>query len=184
MRLANPLYPSLITTMIKITSSFAVIILVVLVFNGCSSDLPDDSMEGRNTFGMKVDGTKWENPAIGSPSATYYPIEKTLVIASRNRYNAERVILIANNVESTGNRHIDFVTSVSGAGDSTRLLIEDDFVNSYVLADSVSSVLKITKLDLSQKIVSGTFSMQLVNRDGHMLQITAGRFDIRLAIFD
>lgn len=184
MRLVKPLYSSLITTMIKFASCFVLIILVVLVFNGCSSDLPDDSMEGRNTFGMKVDGTTWENPAIGSPSATYYPIEKALVIASPNRYNAERVILIANNVESTGNRHVDFVTSVSGASDSTRLLIEDDFVNSYVLADSVSSVLTITKLDLSQRIVSGTFSMQLVNREGQMLQITAGRFDIRLAIFD
>jgi hypothetical protein len=132
-----------------------------------------------------VDGAKWENPTIAySPKAVYYPVEKSLRIESQNRYNDERVVLIMNNLEAAGPRHLDFVIAVPTAIDSTRLLVEDDFENSFVLESDVDSEVTITKFDLSKKIVSGTFVMRFINRDGVVRVVTAGRFDLRMAIFD
>ncbi|NOU17429.1 MAG: hypothetical protein HOO91_07720 [Bacteroidales bacterium] len=64
----------------------------------------------------------------------------------------------------------------SGCRDSTRFQ-DGACSNSYMLKDSVTSLLQITRLDTSRNIVSGTFTLKLVKPDGTSKNLTEGRFD-------
>lgn len=49
----------------------------------------------------------------------------------------------------------------------------------YVTTDTFTGVLKITKLDTQQKIISGTFWFDAVNAAGEKVEVREGRFDMR-----
>lgn len=59
--------------------------------------------------------------------------------------------------------------------------ITSNIVNAiqYTTTATVTGELKITKLDMQQKIISGTFWYDAINSDGEKVQVRDGRFDMR-----
>lgn len=158
----------------------------MFMMGGCSwfdDDLPEETQEG-NTFGMKVNGTNWEIPTTDyKPVAAYYSNDKCLIVRAAKKNSTENIVLVANNIDRSGEFNINFRTSISTLGDSTRLSSNNDYPNSYTLLSETESVLNIAKFDTVTNVVSATFSMKLRNRSGESLEITNGRFDIDLIIY-
>ena len=67
--------------------------------------------------------------------------------------------------------------------DSTGEEIMQDFVP-YTLSPGGMNNLTVTKLDPINKIVAGSFAMDLVNEIGTPLKVTDGRFDLEINIIE
>ena len=163
----------------------AVLLLIVLVTSCNKEELPEITDNGSNTFGMLVNGEIWlpYSPInILKPlpyGVTYYHSSKihTLRLLAENTNKHEIVNLIAENVDTVGTYHFSYRDNsiVSDSADST-VFVVTNINDKYKLNDSINSVLSITRFD--KWIVSGTFSLEMVDNKGNKLKITQGRFDI------
>ncbi|NOU17433.1 MAG: hypothetical protein HOO91_07740 [Bacteroidales bacterium] len=176
---------------IKTFNKLAVFFFLVLF--GCEKDdvLPDISSDGRDTFGMLVDGKVWQpyvpglfSPPGHYPDISYYKKDSTLEISGSSD---GMIYFTVTNINGTGEYVINriFKTHIinPNINDSlncflrTRFVRKSDCFNSFQLIDSLKSEITITRFDTISFIVSGTFSMTLYNPDGKELKITKGRFD-------
>ena len=189
--------------MIK-TENLIIFVLFALVLNLSSCEpvgLPDITETGENTFGMKVDGKDWiASSSIGinySPpilSVQYYSISRGLVISSYNEWRNESVTFYIPNVVGVGDYFFTCGYSLPDMSDAdstnnycrTRFIKynnDDSPENNFVLYDKNESNMRITKFDTINKIISGTFSVNLYNSYGEKIEITDGRFEVELQIY-
>jgi hypothetical protein len=169
-------------TLMKQVKRILIVILLVST-TSCNDDLPKETQEGRNTFGMLVDGEKWESPTLGyNPDAYYYPGYKCLIIYAKSRYDDGEITIVVNNIDKQGSYPISYKTSVPMSIDSTRLFNNENLLTSYTLLSESESQISFTKMDTVKNIVAATFSMKLVNRNEEIINITSGRFDLNLIV--
>ncbi|NOU17252.1 MAG: hypothetical protein HOO91_06800 [Bacteroidales bacterium] len=168
----------------------AIFILITLV--GCDKleeGLPEPTQTGSGIFGVLINGKIWKPRStasiIGPPAVTikYSTKYHLLVINAINTDKKNSIALYAEKIESVGYYNFSYRDNVlakihngSGCMDSTRFQ-DGACSNSYMLKDSVTSLLQITRLDTSMQIVSGTFTLKLVKPDGTSKSLTEGRFD-------
>jgi len=152
----------------------------------CDDDLPKETQDGRNTFGMLVNGEKWETSTIGSNNlnAFYYPYSNSLLIKAKHDNRNEDMTIASTDITKIGEYIIRYKIDDPLDVDSTRLLINGDYRNSFILKDQLASSIVLTKFDTINKIISGTFTLNLINKSEESLVITEGRFDIDLIIPD
>lgn len=155
--------------------------------------LPDITEEGENTFGMLVNGMVWRpyfDGLIFAPSplsATYYPSSSELVIEANNRKQKDRMHFYLSSIVQPGDYHFDYGPCPDYLDYHCNTMFEkeyngsgvNDSANIFVLTDKSVSKLHLIKLDVVNKIVSGTFSVKLYNYKGDVLDITSGRFDVK-----
>lgn len=166
-----------------ITQKMILLALLPFAAVSCGDDLPRETNEGSNTFGMLVDGEKWESPILGyNPTATYYPDSKDLIIYAKNKYDEEGITIIINNIDKSGKHSISYKSLLPIFTDSTRLSNGDDLLTSYVLLSESESEINFTRMDTINNVVAATFYMKLVNRTGEIISISSGRFDIDLSV--
>jgi len=183
----------------------------ILTFFSCEPiGLPEITEEGKNTFGMLVNGEVWKR---------YYEIS-LMTWGTRNlkvKYNSSTSDLSIQVYSSDLNDFVRFYFSdIVGTGDYFFDCVDDKLScivesegyfdcdndayflcstmfqrnqNTYnpedffLLLNKNESNLHLTKLDTINKIISGTFSVNLYNCKGKMLEITNGRFDARYNIY-
>ncbi|MDZ4807600.1 MAG: DUF6252 family protein [Bacteroidota bacterium] len=167
----------------------------VLLLASCKkevSELPSATQTGTNTFGAKVNGQLWAPqgfgpfPADNLLDATFNSATGMLLINARNFSSSPNEtsfeILIAN---VTGPGTYQLNTTTSRAGSKSYALYFKNRLNPVeewmTTADYTGSV-TITKLDVVNLIVSGTFQFEAVssNTPPTIKSITEGRFDIKI----
>ena len=169
----------------------------VFVLTGCPKDvdelskLPRQTQEGAGTFGMLVNGKSWQPysfmPTIINRKPLYisYSLrDKFVRVQTRNEQSKEWFLFAVTDISGIGsytiNSKLYFSTSDSAYADcnnTTRFEEDYNCLLSYKFNKLLSSSVNITRLDTIQKIVSGTFEVELISDNNQKLQITNGRFD-------
>lgn len=164
---------------------------MALIFLSCEkNDLPKITSEGKNTFGMLVNGENWIPQMSGiihleeGPINVHYDKSKYyLSIRALNLKKNEQVYFYFHDIIKPGNYHFSYRNKLPidpsfTCVDSTRFEINNVCNNSFKLRNIDESSLILTKLDTINKIVSGTFSIRLFNSENIMIDINNGRFDL------
>lgn len=162
-------------------------IFCLVVFKSCQ-DLPEASQTGAGTFGMKINGESWRGDGtitFGPASTAYYRSSDKGVqiqsIVTRQNGSQEKFNMVVTNTNTIGKYVMGNFPSLKSI-DSTRFWYNDNEEFAYKLRQGVQNSVEITRLDTLREIVSGKFSVSLVNRNNDTLKLTEGRFDLRLNI--
>jgi len=157
------------------------------------SELPEATQTGANTFGAKVDGVMWVPQGFGPfPSnnllqVRYNTSTSVLIINARNFASSPKetefeILLVGVHGPGTyvlNSKITSFPTDLNyGYFIKRKIIPLDEWVTSPVQTGSVT----ITKLDTVNLIVSGTFSFsaECMNGTAAPLQVTEGRFDLKI----
>jgi len=169
----------------------AAIFSLTLLFTSCKKQpvdqlslLPPATQTGANTFGCLVNGKAFLPKAYGFMASP----------ALECQYDSNGLFLVASYKDNNGN-----YTDITIGTDSLVLAEEQAFqlktrvpgnayakygfiggsVVTYMTNDSISGSLTITKLDITNKIISGTFNFKAVDTaNNKTIELTAGRFDL------
>ena len=175
---------------------FFLLLLTTITLSCCSSDddnnngdqLPPETQTGANTAGCLVDGQVFLPHQRGLNAALLCNYE---FIDGKFYFN----LVINDNRETIGKTVSVRTGEISLATNSIYLLnisntiFQPDFIggggiygigaSNYFYTNSIKTgELKITRLDLSNSIISGTFWFDAVNSAGETVQIRSGRFDM------
>ncbi len=185
----------------KINFSVAILLFLSIFVLSCSkSDNPasdDDqdgtggnSQSGAGTMSCKIDGVSWSASIPGSPiapAAGQY-INQTLVIVG-TQYKGSDVIVITlqlTNIQGAGEYDLGVgvqngirIGTVTFTNSSTSL---NESYGTNTNTPEPEGKINITKLDLTNKIASGTFYFKATSdaKPGVVKNITEGKFDVKL----
>ena len=178
-------------------ANFYKVILFIFIAISCHKEenvLPEVTQEGKNTFGMYLNGHIW-TPYVpsfiggGQSPNAHYSQNKWLLVYAENFNQNDEIYFYIPNVTEIGLYHISFRYRFSQPDsnyyeykDSTRYyrkLYVFSRDSLYLLTDSSKAIVNISRLDTNKKIVSGTFYMTLENYKKDIINITDGRFDIK-----
>jgi len=174
----------------KATRILYLLSLCLLIMISCSKDstpkdpvdtLPPITQTGEDTFACLING----KPFFSSRERrAFYTISNgayTLGISgSRNDDIGFRSILLAGLDIEGGVKEGDYLlkSEKSGNFDAT-YLIGGGLILKTNTTDETPGLLRITRFDLEEFIVSGTFEFSVKDNDGNTLNFTHGRFDLR-----
>ncbi len=147
--------------------------------------MPPATQEGKNTFGFRLNGEIWIPTGFDGTAnldASYDPTYQggTLDIYAYVRTDKidQFISFGAINLSSLGTYH---VTGPPGSGSPGAYYSDNSVGCTYnEPQDSVSGSFTITKLDLGNGIVSGTFELAFSKTGCSTISVTEGRFDIRI----
>ena len=170
-------------------------VLLLCLFASCKkevNELPPATETGAHTFGAKVNGEFWVPqgfgpiPANDKLEAMIYP-NGDLRIKAKNfasSPNETEFEIFITGVTTTGtyllNSNVSYPTFSASYGYfvKRKFTPEDEWLTNTGVTGSVT----ITKLDLVNRIVSGTFQFNAASiyTPSQILSVTEGRFDIKL----
>jgi hypothetical protein len=174
-----------------------IVLTCLLIVAGCKKsvdELPEVTQSGANTFGLKLNGEFWVPQKFAGINA---PILKAQLTGS----NVNDLLITAQNfasepLESQFNLYIKNIT-----GPGTFQLNQNTDIypsaavnyayyvrrkinplNEWITTAQYTGTVTITKWDLTNNIVSGTFEFRAGSMDNSTepITVTDGRFDIRL----
>ncbi|NAY90636.1 hypothetical protein GTQ34_01780 [Muricauda sp. JGD-17] len=166
------------------------IALYILSLSGCSNDdkpenpvdaLPPITQTGENTFACLINGKPF---FPSSDRRAFYTIGNgayTLSISgSRNDNQGLRTIqLSALDIEGGVNEGEYPLTTRASGGYSAEYFIDGGLTLDARTTDENPGILTITRFDLEEFIVSGTFEFSVKDKVGNILNFTDGRFDLK-----
>ncbi|MBE9463746.1 hypothetical protein ACFP1I_32515 [Dyadobacter subterraneus] len=179
---------------------------ILFMLSNCKKEsdvLPDETQNGSNTFGCKVNGEIWlPKSSFGKPGIdlSYDPAFNggTMSLKARNWFytNKQQTISTASNINiaigqlsKTGKYSFD--SDIGQAlGQYYIATLEDqsatEIMNCYYdeVGDKRTGTLTISKLDLQNGFISGTFDFILNKKDSlagckPVIKVTEGRFDVK-----
>ena len=159
------------------------------------NELPEETQEGLDTFGMLLDGEKWKPslpgillPTPDTKGVSYHVGSRSMRFYAENNKNEnhERIEFYITDVNTEGiyrmqvkNPRFDEVV----CSDSTRFNPNTnnsyDCIEAYRLLDDNLGTVEVRFLDTLNRIISGSFEAEMFNRHGEKISITEGRFDFR-----
>lgn len=156
--------------------------------------MPDATETGANTFGLKLDGQFWVPQKFAGINAPILNAQLTgssqngLIITAQNfasEPTESEFQLYIKSITGPGtyplNRNTDIYPHASGSyGYYVKRKI--DPLNEWITSSKDTGFVAITKWDLVNMIVSGTFEFKAASIDSSAAPITVtdGRFDIKL----
>ena len=172
----------------------SIICLSLFLFVACKKkidELPAPTQTGSNTFGAKVNGNLWAPQGFGP-----FPANDILEV----RMTAPDAVMInARNFASSPNEteFEIFISDVTGPGtyllnnnvprggfSSYGYYVKRNFTpdNEWLTSSAHGGSVTITRLDLANKVVAGTFQFEAMNlyNAPNLLSVTEGRFDLKL----
>jgi hypothetical protein len=170
----------------------AIVISVLAACNKTVSELPPATQTGANTFGASVNGEFWVPRAFG-------PITGADILEARFKSPTSLIIQARNYASSPTETEFEiFIKDINGPG--TYLLnttvpyptFDASYgyfikrkvtpLNEWITSSTYTGSVTITKLDLVNRIVSGTFEFNALNisNSPEPLTVTSGRFDAKL----
>jgi hypothetical protein len=156
-------------------------------------ELPEATQTGANTFGASINGKPWGPMGFGVVQtapilAARMMTGNTLIINARNFGSSPKeteMEIYLTNVTEAGIYPLNQNTAAHPSASSNYIYYVERQImptNEWITSAKEPGVVTITKLDLANKIVSGTFSFE-ANSMGlnpvHMV-VTDGRFDVKL----
>lgn len=168
--------------------------LSLFLFIACKKkieELPPATQTGANTFGARVEGNFWIPQGFG-------PFPANDILEARLAGPTEILINARNFASSPIETEFEIlITGVTGPG---TYLLNNDVVrpasssfgyyvkrnftphNEWLTSSAYTGSVTITRLDLANKIVSGTFQFNALNiyNAPQPLSVTDGRFDLKL----
>lgn len=144
--------------------------------------LPEATQKGANTIGCYIDGRLWATGDIGYIAG--------LGFMQRNKaMNTEYIcssyptkLKISVHSFNRGRIYLHVVSPSEGKSTKIDRIYGDLYNYPYLYDGRKVGEVHITKLDTIRKIVSGTFSADVISSQGDTVQITDGRFDMKLEI--
>lgn len=167
-----------------------ILLITFTALAGCSkkvSELSDASATGSNTFGAKVDGKMWAPQGFG--------IMPTAPTLEANFAGGDSYKINARNFGSSPTETEFELTLNKITGPGTYTIGGESAENSYASytlrkfqlislwkTTAASGKLVITKLDLANKIIAGSFEFTATDTYGTAtpINVTEGRFDLKL----
>jgi hypothetical protein len=143
-----------------------------LRLNTPKEELPAITQEGRNTFGFLLNGEVWlpKGPLLRrNLDISFYDKGRIGIVAKRSitEKNVDQYISISSeNIENIGEYPL-FV------------YYNDHISNCNFNERNIVGVLKVTRIDLNNKIISGTFSFKVEIPGCSTINATEGRFDLK-----
>lgn len=168
-----------------------------IISAGCKKSvdsLPEATQTGANTFGLKLDGQYWipQNFAgINSPilSAQLSGANQNNLMLRAQNFASEptetEFQLYIKNITGTGTYELNQNTDINpNAAGNYAYYVKRKInpLNEWITSSQYTGSVTITKWDLSNMIVSGTFEFKAGSMDSSAAPITVtdGRFDIKL----
>ncbi|CAG5072371.1 hypothetical protein DYBT9623_04131 [Dyadobacter sp. CECT 9623] len=161
-----------------------VAIALANAIGGCKPKqiLPEPTQEGLNTFGVKIDGKVWlpvyPFRLLGGPKILDASIYDGILAIEARKKSDETIILLVTNVRSEG--IYKFKEDNSGGIGASRYdgdLVDDEY---HPYPGGINEI-NITRLDTVNKVVSGTFKVQLKGeKNNNIKNFTDGTFDLKL----
>jgi hypothetical protein len=172
-----------------------ILLSFLIIFAGCKKSidaLPEPTQYGANTFGLKLNGAFWVPQKFAGVNAPILKVQLTgtnindIMITSQNFASEpleSQFTFYIKNVTGPGvyelNQNTDIYPGVSGSyAYYVRRKINplDEWITSAQNTGSIT----ITKLDLTNNIVSGTFEFKAgsIDNSSEPITVTDGRFDI------
>jgi len=173
------------------------VFFLVLLFNSCKKTvdaLPEVSQTGANTFGLKLDGQYWLPQSFTGINSSILDAQLSgsnindLIITAQN-FASEPIetqfSLYIKNVTGPGTYQLNQTTDIyPNSSGSYAYYVKRRFtpLNEWITSSQFTGTVTITKWDLPNKIVSGTFefSGQSIDNSADPITVTKGRFDIKL----
>jgi hypothetical protein len=177
-------------TILKTTMLF----LATLTLSCCNKDdnpfsgndqLPPETQTGANTVGCLVNGKVYlpSQRGLNTPVNCYYQLDNgefyfALGFADNKNYgpqvmvNTRKITLQTGNIYILNKNMVNDGDFIGGGG-----AFWNDPANISYTNTIKQGELKITKLDLANSIISGTFWFDAVNTAGETVEIRQGRFD-------
>lgn len=147
-----------------------------------SEQLPAITQEGKNTFGCLLNDSVWipyKTDFTRKIEVYYDPFYRngTLrIIAERKKGDLNQSITMGHdNLNKTGTYQL----SDSGSGLYFDDLVKNCVYNAFESNVTSKGTLNISKLDLQDKVISGTFEFTLAKPDCDTIKATNGRFDVK-----
>ncbi|VBB45136.1 exported hypothetical protein [uncultured Paludibacter sp.] len=167
---------------------FLLIVICQLCLASCEevdfNRMPTETQTGKGTFGCYVDGNLFVGPVYGFKvvnTAKYDTINKKLEIVIRGKINNKKfgdISLLTDNIEI--NKILPLSVGIYSLKDS----ISQECLN-YMVKNGGNII--FTRFDTEKNIVSGRFNLTGICMDyhynpveGNVVQITDGRFDLKL----
>ena len=180
------------------------IALIIISLSACKKDkdkygpgtqpqpqqLPPITTEGKNTFGCLVNGEVWL-PEVKPSQMFVYPLTSSydnigFRIDARKRIENlvfQKISMQIINLNDIGIYYLNSNSSIGSSGSFFNSLIDCLYITDTLQIGKV----EILKLDIPNKIISGTFEMNFYksdiwgNPDCDTIYITDGRFDVKFA---
>ncbi|SDF17521.1 DUF6252 family protein [Epilithonimonas hungarica] len=165
-------------------------LLSIGLLSSCKDDeqdqnvLPEATQSGKNTAGALINGKVWvatTKKLNSNNDGTYCEkLNENYLIKLDLRKNPDRytesIYLIVSIPNLEINQTYEVINQTPDDGYNYATYISNDKV-SYSSNPNNSGRIKITRLDLQNQIVSGTFEFKAKDSNGNIVTITEGRFD-------
>jgi hypothetical protein len=163
-----------------------ILLFIAFVFSQCKKEpvnpntddgLPPATQTGANIFACKVNGQNWIS-GKSSPDLGVSITSDTLAIkGTYHSIGVETIyLLIKENLQQDVAYDVNINNSITY---TTTRLCNSGTINFYNYHSNEGQV-KLSKLDRTNKIISGTFFFNIIRQNcGDTLRFTNGRFDIK-----
>lgn len=170
------------------------IILFLFTGNACDKkddlspeeQLPEATQNGANTAGCLVDGEVFlpdgESLNSGSVLKAQYAVndgKHIFGLSIRNRKGQNRMIQFESRNQKLEKGQKYLLTKNTDTTASGLYLIGGGLVDGFTTNNDTTGEFVITNLDDANKIISGTFWFDAENRNGDIVEVRNGRFDVR-----
>jgi len=143
-------------------------------------NLPAATQEGKNTFGCLVNGKVFVPKKNAGSTAiplefnagTTFQIRATDFVSNQDEVR----IVVKNMIIKVGSEYI-LNDPINAFG--VYEIFKNSSPASYKTSSSNTGMLKITRYDSANLIISGTFSFDAINTAGEKVEVRDGRFDIK-----
>jgi hypothetical protein len=139
--------------------------------------LPPITQNGENTFACLING----KPFFSSSERFASYVFNTLSIGGSRRddLGLRSILLSALEIEGGVKEGIFPLTTRKNGGYSSQYFIDGGLTLDARTQDAAPGLLTITRFDLKEFIVSGTFEFTAISEQGEEYHITHGRFDLK-----
>lgn len=172
-----------------------ILLAVVLVFAGCKKsvdELPEPTQSGANTFGLKLNGKFWVPQTFAGINAPILNAQLSgpndLLITAQNFASEpleSQFNLYIKNITGPGTYQLNQSTDIfPNASVSYAYYVRRKInpLNEWITSAQHTGTVTITKWDLTNSIISGTFEFNAGSMDNsaESITVTDGRFDVKL----
>ena len=172
------------------------IIFLSIAFLSCKKqidELPEATSTGANTFGAKVNGKLWGPMKLGIAATS--PIlqasfagNNSFRITARNfasSPNESEMEIYLREVTAPGVYQLNQKTAIQpDASASYGFYIERNLMpkNEWITNTQYTGTVTITRLDIQERIIAGTFAFRAMNtyNEPAPIEVTEGRFDLKI----
>lgn len=162
-------------------------LLILLALFSCKKEnpnpekLPPATQQGKNTFGCYINGEVWVPYAPTLFDRKITPVFGDWIRVETQRFensdgSDKQEIVISFKPEASNEEKTYFFEN----GNASALFFSKTPDCDYFIENNLEGSITITKYDLQEKVLAGTFEFTLDKENCTTLHFTDGRFDIRI----